>query len=238
MPLKYKRVLLKLSGEVFQGVEKHGIDFNLLDDLARQIKEVQKAGAQVAIVIGGGNFWRYRDFVHSHLERVNSDYMGMMATVINSIAFASSLKHAKVKVKVLSALRLPIVVKDYTVRSAKKLLDDGYVIICAGGTGNPFFTTDTAASLRAAELECNLLMKATNVDYVYDKDPKKSKNAKKFDQISYLEVLKRRLKVMDLSAIALCSDSNIPVKVFNLQTKGNIKKIINGQKIGTLIHNS
>ncbi len=233
--LKYKRVLLKLSGEVFLGKKGSGIDFDFLDGLAKEIKKAKQMGTEIAIVIGGGNFWRYRDFKESHLERVNSDYMGMMATVMNSIAFSSALKKAKIKTKVLSAFHFPMVVEDFTVRAAKRLLKAGYTVICAGGTGNPFFTTDTAAALRAAELNCELLMKATNVDHVYDEDPKKNPKAKAYKRMTYHDVLDKQLRVMDLSAIAMCEEVKTPVAVFNLQKSGNIAKVLSGKNVGTII---
>ncbi|MBD3270795.1 UMP kinase [Candidatus Peregrinibacteria bacterium] len=233
--MKYKRVLLKLSGEVLAGGKKQGIDFEYVSKLANEIAEIKKTGVQIAIVIGGGNFWRYRDFQSSDIERVNSDYMGMMATVMNSIAFASSLKKNGLKSRVFSALHFPLVVENYSVRQVKNYLNKDYVVICAGGTGNPFFTTDTAAALRASELRCELLLKATNVDYVYDKDPKTNPDAKLFKNLTYQQVLEDQLKVMDLSSIAMCNDSKIPVAVFNLNKSGNILKVLKGKSVGTII---
>jgi uridylate kinase len=233
--LKYKRVLLKLSGEVLAGSGTSGIDFKHLNNLAKEVKAAKQMGVQIAMVIGGGNFWRFRDFQHSNIERTNSDYMGMMATVMNSIAFASALQGLGVGAEVFSALPVSTVVNTYEIRKARASLQQGNVVICAGGTGNPFFTTDTAASLRAAELNCDLLMKATNVDFVYDSDPKKNKKAKAFTKLSYMEVLERQLRVMDLSSVALCSDSKLPISVFNLNKSGNIAKVIKGKTVGTII---
>jgi uridylate kinase len=233
--LAYKRILLKLSGEVLEGKKGSGIDFKVLDSLAGEIAEVKKLGAEIAIVIGGGNFWRYRDFKNSGLDRVHSDYMGMMATIMNSTALADAFKKHKVPAVTVSAFPIPVIAEKYDRDAAAQYLKEGKIVICAGGTGNPFFTTDSAASLRALELQCNVMLKATMVDYVYDKDPKKHKGAKSFKKITYAEVLKRKLEVIDLSAIALCGGSGLPVIVFNLTKKGNIAKVVKGEDIGTII---
>lgn len=233
--LKYKRIMLKLSGEVMEGKKGSGIDFNVVESLCKEIAAVRKMGAEIVIVIGGGNFWRYRDFVESGIDRVHSDYMGMMATIMNSLALRNGFKHHKIDARPLSAFAMPVVVETYLVDKGLAYLDKGKIVICAGGTGNPFFTTDTAAALRALELNCDVLMKATKVDYVYDKDPMKHKNAKKFTKLTYHEVLDMGLGVMDLSAVSLCADNKLPIEVFNLTKKGNIAKVVKGEKVGTLI---
>ena len=233
--LAYKRILLKLSGEVLEGKKGSGIDFKVLDDLCREVAGVRKMGVQIALVIGGGNFWRYRDFADSGIDRVHSDYMGMMATIMNSLAMRNNFTKYKVDARPMSAFSMPVVVEEYLRDRALSYMEKGKIVICAGGTGNPFFTTDTAAALRALELECDVVLKATKVDYVYDKDPVKYKNAKSFRTLTYAEVLARKLEVMDLSAVSLCGDNKMPVIVFNLTKKGNIARVVKGEKIGTLI---
>ncbi len=232
--LAYKRILLKLSGEVLEGDKGFGIDFDMVDKLCKEIIEVKKLGAEIAIVVGGGNFWRFRDFKDSGLDRVKSDYMGMMATVMNAVALADGFKKFKTDARVLSALDIPAVEK-YNRDKGLEYLSGGKIVICAGGTGNPYFTTDTGSSLRALELKCEAFLKATKVDYVYDKDPMKYKDAKSFKKMSYLDVLKRGLEVIDLSAIALCRDNKLPVVVFNLTKKGNIARVVKGDKVGSVI---
>jgi uridylate kinase len=234
--LKYKRVLLKLSGEVVGGENENGIDFGFLAYLCGHIKRIKEEGVQLAVVIGGGNFWRYRDFKDSNVDRVNSDYIGMMATLINSIALQDELKEQGIKAKVFSAIPLHKVVEDFSAREAIAALEDGHVVICAGGTGNPFCTTDSAAALRASELKCDLMVKATNVDYVYDKDPHKFKNARPFKVISYGEVLKRELRIMDLGAIATAMEAKIPIAIFNLNKPKSVLEILNGKNVGTFIY--
>lgn len=232
--LAYKRILLKLSGEVLEGDKGFGIDFEMVDKLCKEIIEVKKLGAEIVIVVGGGNFWRFRDFKDSGLDRVKSDYMGMMATVMNAVALADGFKKFKTDARVLSALDIPAVEK-YNRDKGLEYLSGEKIVICAGGTGNPYFTTDTGSSLRALELKCEAFLKATKVDYVYDKDPMKYKDAKSFKKMSYLEVLKRGLEVIDLSAIALCRDNKLPVVVFNLAKKGNIARVVKGDKVGSVI---
>lgn len=234
--LKYGRILLKLSGEVLGGAKGEGIDFNYLDSLCKEVAEVKKLGVELAIVVGGGNFWRYRDFKDSGLDRVHSDYMGMLATVMNSMAMANAFNKMGVKARAMSAIKMPVVLQTYIRDKAIDELEDGEIIICAGGTGSPFFTTDSAAALRALELECDAIFKATKVDYVYDKDPMKFKNAKSFKKLSYDEVLRRELEVMDLAAISLCSGAKMPIVVFNLKKRGNIAKAVKGEAVGTLIN--
>jgi uridylate kinase len=233
--LKYKRIMLKISGEVLEGSQGQGIDFKVLDELCREVAGVKKLGVEIAVVIGGGNFWRYRDFKESGLDHVHSDYMGMLSTVMNAIAMQHSLKKAGVDSRPLSAIPMQQVVGTYLRDKALDYLERGKIVICGGGTGNPFFTTDSAAALRALELSCNVLLKATKVDYVYDKDPMKFKNAKSYRKISYDEVFKQELEVMDLSAIDLCAKSKLPVIVFNLKKKGNIARAVKGEAVGTLI---
>lgn len=232
---KYKRILLKLSGEVLEGKKGSGIDFKVVAGIASELKDIRKLGTQVAIVIGGGNFWRYRDFKDSGLDRVHSDHIGMMATVMNAVALADGFRKAGLKARVLSALPVKTVAEAYDSDVGIESLEEGEIVICAGGTGNPFFTTDTAASLRALELRCDVLIKATKVDYVYDKDPMKHKNAKSFKKISYKDVLEKKLEVMDLSAISMCMADGMKVQVFNHTKKGNLLKVVKGMDIGTII---
>ena len=227
--------MIKISGEVLEGALGQGIDFKILDELCREVALVKKMGAEIAIVIGGGNFWRYRDFKNSGLDHVHSDYMGMLATVMNSIAMQHSLKKAGVDSRPLSSIPMQQVVGTYLRDKALDYLERGKIVICGGGTGNPFFTTDSAAALRALELGCDVLLKATKVDYVYDKDPEKHKDAKRYKKISYDEVFRQELEVMDLTAVDLCAKSGLPVVVFNLKKKGNIARVVKGEDIGTLI---
>jgi len=233
--LKYKRILLKLSGEVFEGDKGNGIDFKVVESLSKEIAAVRELGVHVAIVIGGGNFWRYRDFVESGIDRVHSDYMGMMATVMNSLALSSGFRKQGIDARALSSFSMPVVVEEYFRDKALSYLNEDKIVICAGGTGNPFFTTDTAAALRALELQCDVLMKATKVDYVYDKDPMKYSDAKKFTGMTYQDVLSSELGVMDLSAVSLCMENKLPISVFNLMKSGNIENVVKGEAVGTLI---
>ncbi|MBD3327951.1 UMP kinase [Candidatus Peregrinibacteria bacterium] len=233
--LKYKRIMLKLSGEVLQGEKDGGIDFDVLDNLCQEVASVQKLGVEIAIVIGGGNFWRYRDFKASGIDRVHSDYMGMMGTIMNSLAMRNAFKKFKIDARPMSSFAMPVVVEAYLRDRAVSYLEKGKIVVCAGGTGNPFFTTDTAAALRALELECDIVLKATKVDYVYDKDPVKHKDAKLFKKMTYHQVLDLGLGVMDLSAISLCGDNKMPIAVFNLNKKGNIAKVVKGADVGTII---
>jgi uridylate kinase len=234
--LKYKRILLKLSGEVFKGRQNFGIDGNVLKDLAQRVKKMQKMGCEVGIVIGGGNIWRFRDFKHLKLGRVTSDTMGMMATVMNALAFESALKGVGAEVRAVSAFPCEKAMENYIPKRSKHHLEKGRIVIFAGGTGNPFFTTDSAAALRALEMECDVLLKATKVDFVYDKDPMKHKNAKKFTAMTYQEVIERGLGIMDLTCASLCKAGGMPMLVFNLNKKGNIQKAVLGQKVGTIIN--
>jgi len=227
--------MLKLSGEVLEGKNGSGIDFEVVRKLVKEIVAVKKLGVKIAIVIGGGNIWRFRDFQDSGLDRVVSDYMGMLATIMNAMAMEDQLRKVGVKARALSAISMPTVTESYIRAKALDYFEKGTVILCAGGTGSPYFTTDSAAALRALELDCDVLLKATKVDFVYDKDPKKYKDAKKFENLSYHEMLKRELLVMDLSAVSLCMEKKLPIIVFNLHRDGNIMRAIFGEKIGTLI---
>lgn len=234
--LKYKRILLKLSGEVFAGNGDTAFDSDVLVSLAKDVKKLQKMGVQIGIVIGAGNIWRFRDFKHlDFLDRVTSDTMGMMATVMNAMAFEAALKNVGADVRAMSAFPCEKAVENYVPKRAKHHLDKGKIVIFAGGTGSPFFTTDSAAALRALEMDCDVLLKATKVDAVYDKDPMKYKDAKKFDKLSYQKVIEMGLGVMDLTCASLCKDSSLPMLVFNLNEKGSIEKAVKGAKIGTII---
>lgn len=235
----YKRVMLKLSGEILQGHAGDGaagISKNAIENFCNDILEISKS-VQIALVIGGGNFWRFRDQKALGLDRTVSDNIGMLATLMNALAAQNVFTRLGRKSIAFSSILAPRVIDDYTVRSALMYLQSDYIVICAGGTGNPFFSTDSAAALRGLELGCDILLKATNVDYVYDKDPKKFRDARKFEQISFQEVLERGLQVMDLTAISLCRDGNLPIRVFNMEKKGNLKKAFFGEKIGTVIGN-
>jgi uridylate kinase len=232
--LKYHRVILKLSGETFQGSLKSGIDYVWLTELANEIKEVTSLGVELAMVIGGGNIYRGSSGP-AQIDRVVGDYMGMLATVINALAFQQVLEKTGVQTRVQSAIELQQLAEPFIGRRARRHLEKGRVVIFAAGTGNPFFTTDTAAVLRGVEIGAEAILKATKVDGIYDKDPLKESNAKKFLQVTYLEILKRGLKIMDPTAVSLCMDNSLPIIVFNIKKKGNIKRIIQGEKIGTLV---
>jgi uridylate kinase len=232
---KFKRVLLKLSGEALQGVNGHGIDPLVIEGLAEEIKEVQKLKIEIGIVIGGGNIFRGLAASTKGIDRATGDYMGMLATVLNSLALQEALERKGVDTRVLSAIAMQELCEPYIRRRAMRHLEKGRVVIFAAGTGNPYFTTDTAASLRAMEMHAEAILKATRVDGIYDKDPLKHKDAKKFAQLSYLTVLKKGLAVMDSTAISLCMDNKMAIYVFDMTKKGNIKKILQGKKIGTLV---
>lgn len=232
---KFKRVVLKLSGEALQGALGYGIDPNVLTSIARQIKEVRSLGIDIAVVIGGGNIFRGIAGSAKGMDRASADYMGMLATVINALALQDALERQGVFTRVLSAIQMQELAEPYIRRRAIRHLEKGRVVIFAGGTGNPYFTTDTTAALRAIEIGAQVILKATKVDGVYSADPVKNKNAKKFDTLRYLDVLKKGLKVMDATAISLCMDNNIPVIVFSLKKEGNIKKVLTGQDLGTTV---
>ncbi len=232
---KYKRILLKLSGEILEGGRGKSIDFKFLRDLCAEILEIRELGVELAIVIGGGNIWRFRDFEESGLDRVSSDSMGMLATIMNGLAMEWQFKKLSAAAVTFSALSVPGVVPLYTSKRARNYLAEGHIIILSGGTGSPFFTTDSAAALRALELDCDILLKATTVDFVYDKDPRKHKDARKFVTLSYQEMFTRQLQVMDLSAVSLCLQKKLPIMVFNLAKRGNMKRAVQGENVGTLI---
>ena len=231
----YSRVLLKLSGEALQGNLGYGIDNKTLEGIAKEIAEVVKLKVQVSIVIGAGNIYRGVSAAAEGMDRTTADYMGMLATAINALALQHFLEREELATRVQSALELNRVAEPYIQRRAMRHLDKGRVVIFAAGTGNPYFTTDTAASLRALEINAEIILKATKVNGVYDKDPHKYKNAKMFKSLRYMEVLEKELEIMDSTAISLCKDNNIPICVFNLFKKNNIKKIIQGTKIGTIV---
>lgn len=233
--LKYRRVLLKLSGEVFKGDLPSGIDGDLLLGFAKNLKEVAEMGVQIGVVIGGGNFWRFRDFKEMSFDRVTSDTIGMLATIMNGLAFVDALNRAGVPAICMSNLGCDAVER-YSKGRAAAYMAEGKVVVFAGGSGNPFFTTDSAAALKALELECDVLLKATKVDFVYDKDPNKFPDAVKYEEMSYGEVIEKRLEVMDLTCAALCENSGMPMIVFNLEQEGNIKRAVQGEKVGTIIN--
>ena len=233
---RFKRILLKLSGESLAAGGKTGIDEQRLAEYAQQIKEVHDMGVQIGIVIGGGNIFRCLSGAKKGFDRVKGDQMGMMATVINSLALSSALDAAGVKNKVLTAIRMEPVGEFYSKWKAIDAMNDGYVCIFSAGTGSPYFTTDTGSSLRGVEIEADVMLKGTRVDGIYTADPEKDPTATKFTDISYQEVLARNLKVMDLSAVVMCNDNNLPIYVFNMDVVGNLKKVMDGEDIGTLVH--
>ncbi|MBR1541577.1 MAG: UMP kinase [Bacteroidaceae bacterium] len=233
---KFKRILLKLSGESLMGAKGHGIDEIRLGEYAAQIKEVHEMGVQIGIVIGGGNIFRGLSGANKGFDRVKGDQMGMLATVINSLALSSALTAIGVKNRVLTAIRMEPIGEFYTKWRAIECMEAGEVCIFSCGTGSPYFTTDTGSSLRGIEIEADVMFKGTRVDGVYTADPEKDPAATKFDEITYDEVLARGLKVMDLSAICMCKDNNLPIVVFNMDVVGNLKKVISGENIGTLVH--
>jgi uridylate kinase len=233
----YHRILLKLSGEALMGRKAYGIDEEILAGLSKEIREVTEMGVQVALVVGGGNIFRgIGSGRNLGIDRASADYMGMLATVINSIALQEVLEQNGVDTRVLSAIELRAIAEPYIRRRAMRHLEKGRVVIFAAGTGNPYFTTDTAAALRAMEINADAILKATKVDGVYDRDPMVDRNAKRFGSLTYLDVLKKKLKVMDATAISLCMDNGLPIVVFNLNRKGNILKVVTGEKIGTVVH--
>ncbi|MBT3864424.1 UMP kinase [Candidatus Peregrinibacteria bacterium] len=236
--LTYKRILLKMSGEVFKGSKVSGIDFEVLLGLAKRVKKVKALGVEIGIVIGGGNIWRYRDNASKggpSLDRVVSDNLGMMATNMNALAFVDALKAEGVDAVALTAYPCEKAMKTYVPAKAKKYLKKGTVVVFAGGTGDPYFTTDTAAAMRAVETNCDVVMKATKVDYVYDKDPVKYKDAKKYTHLTYAEVIDQKLGVMDMTCATTCKKGKLPMLVFNLNKVGLIEKAVKGEKVGTLI---
>ena len=231
----YKRVLLKLSGEALQGDTGYGISPDIITALAQELKEVHATGIQMALVIGGGNIFRGVAASAKGMDRASADYIGMLATVINSLALQDAMESVGVPTRVQTAIEMRELAEPYIRRRATRHLEKGRVVIFAGGTGNPYFTTDTAASLRAMEIHADVILKATKVDGVYDKDPKLFADAKLFKRLTYLEVLERNLKVMDSTAISLCRDNNLPIVVFRLTQAGNILKAVRGEPIGTVV---
>ena len=231
--IKYKRILLKLSGEALAGENKTGISPEVLDDITSQVKDLRDLGVEVAIVVGGGNFWRGK-YGHT-MERTTSDYMGMLATTINALALQDALEAKGMFTRVQTAIEMREIAEPYIKRKATKHLEKGRVVIFAAGTGNPFFTTDTCAALRAAEIDAEVILVAKTIDGVYSADPKVDPNAVKYDEITYLDILNKDLKVMDSTATSLCKDNNIPLIVFAMSEKGNMVKAVKGEKVGTLV---
>jgi len=238
MARQYKRILLKISGEALMGDKGYGIDANTVDFMAREIKDVFSMGIQLAIVIGGGNIFRGVQASLEGMERASADYMGMVATVINALALQNALEKYGIPTRVQSAIEMKELAESYIRRKAIRHLEKGRVVIFAAGTGNPYFTTDTAAALRAMEIGADVIMKGTKVDGVYSADPVKDPHAVKYSTLTYIDVLKKGLGVMDSTAISLCMDNNLPIVVFNLRDKGNVRKVIEGKKIGTLVRGS
>lgn len=232
---KFKRILLKLSGEALMGNQSYGLDVKVIDSISKEIKNIHNLGVEVAIVIGGGNIFRGIAASANGMDRATADYMGMLATVINALALQDALEKKGVFTRVMSAIEMKELAEPYIRRRAVRHLEKGRTIIFAAGTGNPYFTTDTAASLRAMEIHADVILKGTKVDGVYDRDPVKDKRAKKYDELTYIDVLKKGLKVMDATAISLCMDNKLPIIVFNLKIKGNIEKIVKGAKVGTIV---
>jgi len=238
MPTKkkgYKRVMVKLSGEALGNGTGEGIDTKALNKIAKELVALNKNKIEVVVVIGGGNIWRYRDTMAAGIERTTSDYMGMMATIMNSVALQSAIENMGVYCRVATSLDLPQIAEPYIRRRAIRHLEKGRVVICGGGTGNPYFTTDTAAALRSVELNCEVILKATKVNGVYTADPEKDKKAKLYKTLSYDEAIEKNLKVMDQTAFSLCRESNMNIVVFNLYKKDAILKAAKGEKIGTLV---
>jgi uridylate kinase len=230
----YKRIILKLSGEVLKGAEEV-IDAKVADNIAREVAEIHGMGVQVAVVIGGGNIWRGITSANRGMDRSTADYMGMLATIINGMALQEALEKVGVNTRVQTAIEVKNVAEPFIRRRAVRHLEKGRVVIFVAGTGNPFFSTDTAAALRASELGAEILLKATKVDGIYDSDPRKNPNAKKYTQVKYTEALERRLQVMDSTAFALCMDNQVPIVVFDMFTPGNLRSVVLGEKIGTLV---
>jgi uridylate kinase len=233
--LPYKRILLKLSGEALLGEEDYGIDPKVLSRMAVEVSEIIALGVQVAVVIGGGNIFRGQGLARAGMDRVTGDHMGMLATLINSLAFQDALERIGVMARVMSGLQINEVCEDYIRRRAVRHLEKGRVTIFGAGMGNPYFTTDTAASLRAIEISADVLVKATRVDGVYDSDPEKNPDAKRYDTLTYDTAINKRLNVMDMTAIVMCKDNNLPIRVIDLNAPGNLMKLVQGENIGTLV---
>lgn len=235
--IKYKRLLLKLSGESLMGKKGHGIDPSVLDFFSTEIKKVHELGVQVGIVIGGGNIYRGLSASEQGIDRVTGDQMGMLATVINSLALQNACEHKGVFTRLMSSIHMEEIAEPYIRRRAIRHLEKGRVVIFGAGTGHPYFSTDTAAALRAVEIEADAIVKGTRVDGVYDEDPEKNPNAFRFESISYLDVLKKRLRVMDLTAISLCQENDLPLVVFNMDKTDNLLKVVMGENVGTTVGN-
>lgn len=233
--MKYKRIMLKLSGESLAGNKKTGIDFDKVLDICKEITDITSKGIEVAIVVGGGNFWRGRS--NQQMDRCTSDYIGMLGTTMNALAIGDAFKQLGQEVRVQTGVEMRQIAEYYIKDRANKHLNNKRVVVFGCGTGSPFFSTDTAAALRAAEIGADALLKATNVDGIYTKDPKKYEDAVKIEQTTYLDVLNKKLNVMDTTATSLCMDNNIPIIVFDINEKGNLKKVIDGKKIGTIVKN-
>ena len=234
--MKYKRILLKLSGESLAGKEKNGIDFEKVLSICEEIKEIASIGVEVAIVVGGGNFWRGRS--NKQMDRCTSDYIGMLGTTMNALALGDAFKQLNQSVRVQTGVEMRQIAEYYIKDRAIKHLEKGRVVVFGCGTGSPFFSTDTAAALRANEINADALLKATNVDGIYDKDPKKYDDAKMISEITYLDVLNKKLNVMDTTATSLCMDNNLPIIVFNINKKHTLKKVIKGEKVGTIVQSN
>jgi uridylate kinase len=233
----FKRILLKISGEALQGQQGYGIDPEVLDKIASEIKELAELGVEVALVVGGGNIFRGFKAAARGMDRATADYMGMLATVMNAIALQDALERMGATTRVLSAIEMKELAEPYIRRRATRHLEKGRIVIFGAGTGNPYFTTDTAAALRAMEADAQVLLKATRVDGVYDKDPEKHPDAMRFERLTYLDVLREGLDVMDSTAISLCRENDLPIVVFDMLTKGNIRRVVCGEQIGTLVAN-
>jgi len=233
--MKYKRILLKLSGEALMGAKDFGIDHSRLYKYAQDIKEIQLAGVEVAIVIGGGNIFRGVQEDNSAIDRVQGDYMGMLATVINSMALQSALEGAGVKTRLLSAIKMEQIAEPFIKRRAVRHLEKGRVVIFGAGTGNPYFTTDTAAALRAVEINAEVILKGTRVDGIYTADPEKDPSAQRFDSVTFKEVMDKGLNVMDMTAFTLCHENDLPIIVFDMNQPGNVRKVVVGEEIGTIV---
>ena len=234
--MKYKRVLLKLSGEALIGDGEYGIDSKMLSNYANEINEIIKQGVEIAVVIGGGNIYRGIQSEGAGFDRVQGDYMGMLATIINGMALQSALESIDVQTRLLTAIRMEQVAEPYIRRKAMRHLQKGRVVIFGGGTGNPYFTTDTAATLRAIEVEADVILKGTRVDGIYTADPEKDKTATKYETISFDEVFQKKLNIMDLTAFTLCQENKLPIKVFNMNVTGNLNKVCQGENVGTLVN--
>jgi len=236
--MKYKRILLKVSGEALMGEKNFGIDSKVLNRYAEEIGELQKAGVEIGIVIGGGNIYRGVEKSSDGVDKVTGDQMGMLATIINGLALQSALEHHGVFTRLLSPIKLEEIAEPFILRRAVRHLEKGRVVIFGAGTGNPYFTTDTAAALRAVEIKADVIIKGTRVNGVYDSDPEKNPKAFRFQEISYKDVLEKDLKVMDLTAITLCKENKMPIVVFNMNVKGNLKRLVRGENVGTIVSSS